>query len=177
MSEGFTRCHHTLPLCWRVEGWNIVIELDCHPPLNWDHLQAGLCKWTLIWESVCPGHRASSAKKSWLGPPHFEPRVSGCTSGEHELVVVVCICASDSLHHALGNRGSTWGTCQHNDKKEVMNTFWRKLCYLLSYKFDAMPPPPNNHRIQSCNDLSLLCIPLFFYVIKLLADILAMYIL
>lgn len=111
-------------LCWRVEGWNIVIELDCHPPLNWDQSQAGLCKWTLIWESVCPGHRASSAKKSWLGPPHphLEPRVSGCSSREHVLVVVVCISASDSLHHALGNHGSTWGLCQHNDKKEVMNS-------------------------------------------------------
>lgn len=75
-----------LCLCWHVEGWNIVIEMDCHPPLNWDQSQAGLCKWTLIWESVCPGHRASSAKKSWLGRSHLEPRVSGSSSGEHVLV-------------------------------------------------------------------------------------------
>lgn len=52
-------------------------------------------------------------------PAHLEPRVSGCSSGEHVLGDGVCISASDSLYHALGNHGSTWGLCQHNDKNEL----------------------------------------------------------
>lgn len=64
-------------LCWHVEGWNIVIEMHYHPSLNWDQSQAGLCKLTLIWESVCPGQRcqeelagklSAKAKSLWLQP-------------------------------------------------------------------------------------------------------------
>lgn len=121
-------------LCWHVEGWNTVIEMHYHPSLNWDQSQAGLCKWTLIWESVCPGQRASSAKRSWLGSSHSEPRVSGSSSGEHVLVSMLellCIFAPDSLHHPFGNRGGNWGICQHRDKKVVINSSWRKLSFLI----------------------------------------------
>lgn len=119
-------------LCWHVEEWNIVIEMHYHPSLNWDQSQAGLCKWTLIWESVCPGQRASSAKKSWLGSSQSEPRVSGSSSGEHVLVSMLellCIFAPDSLHHPFGNHGGNWGICQRRDKKGVINSSWRKLFF------------------------------------------------
>lgn len=105
-----------------------------HPSLNWDQSQAGLCKWTLIWESVCPGQRASNAKKSWLGSCHSEPRVSGSSSGEHVLVSMLellCIFTPDSLHHPFGNRSSNWGICQHRDKKVVINSSWGKFFFLL----------------------------------------------
>lgn len=130
-------------LCWHVEGWNIVIEMHYHPSLNWDQSQAGLCKWTLIWESVCPGQRASSAKKSWLGSSHSEPRVSGSSSGEHVLVSMLellCIFAPDSLHHPFGNRGGNWGICQHRDKKVVINSSWRKLSSLIVLQIQCNSP-------------------------------------
>lgn len=128
-------------LCWHVEGWNIVIEMHYHPSLNWDQSQAGLCKWTLIWESVCPGRRASSAKKSWLGSSQSEPRVSGSSSGEHVLVSMLellCIFAPDSLHHPFGNRGGNWGLCRHRDKKVVIKSSWRSFLSSLFYKFGVM---------------------------------------
>lgn len=130
-------------LCWHVAGWNIVIEMHYHPSLNWDQLQAGLCKWTLIWESVCPGQRASSAKKSWLGSSHSEPRVSGSSSGEHVLVSMLellCIFAADSLHHPFGNRGGNWGICQQKDKKVVINSSWRKLSFLIVLQMQCNGP-------------------------------------
>ena len=126
-------------LCWHVEGWNIVIiEMHYHPSLNWDQAQAGLCKWTPIWESVCPGHKASGAKKSWLGRSHLEPRVSGSSSGEHVLVPMLellCIFAPDSLHHPFGNRRGNWRICQHRDKKVLINFSWRKPFFLSHYCF------------------------------------------
>lgn len=119
-------------LCWHVEGSNIVIEMHYHPSLNWDQSQAGLCKWTLIWESVCPGQRASSAKKSWLGSSNSEPRVSGSSSGEHVLVSMLellCIFIPDS--HPFENHEGNWGICQHGDKKVVIKSSWRKRSFLI----------------------------------------------
>lgn len=153
-------------LCWHVEGWNIVIEMHYHPSLNWDQSQAGLCKWTLIWESVCPGQRASGAKKSWLGSSHSEPKVSGSSSGEHvsvSMLELLCIFAPDSLHHPFGNRGGNWGICQHRHTKVVISSS------LIVLQIQCNGPCfKNNHNAnQSRNDLSHLCIFLFFYHIRL----------
>lgn len=164
-------------LCWHVEGWNIVIiEMHYHPSLNWDQAQAGLCKWTPIWESVYPGHKASGAKKSWLGRSHSEPRVSGSSSGEHVLVPMLellCIFAPDSLHHPFGNRQGNWRICQHRqhrDKKVLINFSWRKPFFsLIIVRHNSVwwSLFKNNHNCnQSSNDLSQ-CISLFFYPIRL----------
>lgn len=81
--------HHQISsqlcFCWHIKRRDIVIEMDCHPPLNWDQSQAGLCKWTMIWYE-CAGQWASSAKKSWLGHAPPEPRDCGSSRWEHKLV-------------------------------------------------------------------------------------------
>lgn len=61
-SQCTTRSHHSYVFVGVLRRRNIVIEMDCHPPLNWDQSQAGLCKWTMIWYEYA-GQWASSAKK------------------------------------------------------------------------------------------------------------------
>ena len=106
---------------------------------------------------------------------HSEPRVSGSSSGEHVLVSMLellCIFAPDSLHHPFGNRGGNWGICQRRDKKVVINSSWRKRFFPLIVRQIWRNGPffKNNHNgNQSSNDLSHLCISLFFYHIRLAA--------
>lgn len=52
----------------------------------------------------------------------------------------VCIFASDSLPHPFGNRGSNWGICQHSDEKAVINSFWRKLSFLIALQIQCNGP-------------------------------------
>lgn len=78
----FIRSHHSYVFVGILRGETL---LDCHPPLNWDHSEAGLWKWTMILYEYA-GQWASSAKKSWLGHFSPEPRVCGCSRWERVLL-------------------------------------------------------------------------------------------
>lgn len=145
-------------LCWHIEGWNIVIGMHYHPSLNWDQSQEGLCKCTLIWESVCPGQNQQCQEAGWeaftqsqesLAPTAQNMCWSRCWSCFAFLLLTVFIIRLEIV--------------------EVIGWYVSRLTLLvqssfsplLIYKFGVMDHFKNNHNAyQSSNDHSHLHIPL-----------------
>lgn len=139
-------------LCWHIEGWNIVIGMHYHPSLNWDQSQGGLCKCTLIWESVCPGQNQQCQEAGWeaftqsqesLAPTAQNMCWSRCWSCFAFLLLTVFIIRLEIVK-VIG-----WYVSRLT--LLVQSSF----SPLLIYKFGVMDHFKNNHNAyQSSNDHS-----------------------
>lgn len=161
---------HQMPslLClrWHVEGWNIVRGMHYQPSSNWDPSQAGLCKWTLIWESVCLGQSQQcqeelagklslGAKSLWL------QRWGTCVGLDVTVTLHFCSWQSSS---------SVWKSGRKLEICQKINSPWTKLFSpFIALQIQCNGPlfKGYNNANQSNNDQSHLCFSLCFQHIKL----------